>query len=181
SQASANGVLIDVITLATESRSIDDVVAELRAANGFVVVTGTYWGSWGSPLQRFFEVMTPWEATDVFLGKPVGAVVTMESVSGAEVGARLLSTMNLLGCAIVPLGLVVLSRIGRLVEDDPAYSDVWQVTDIDILIENLALSTSARSRIERWPTEVIPQIEGAYPAPGALNTGLRNGVFVRQT
>lgn len=177
-QATACGIAADTITLATESRAIDDVVAQVRAASGFVVLTGTYWGSWGSPLQRFFEVMTPWEATDAFLGKPAGAVVTMESVSGAEVGSRLLSTMNLLGCAIVPLGLVALSRVGRVVEGDPAFCDVWQASDIDILTENLVAAIAVPSRVKGWPTEVVARLEGAYPAPGALDMRLRQGVFV---
>src|ERR1043166_5652278 len=73
----------DVAVEYVELRDVEDVKgleARMRAADGFVVASGTYWQSWGSPLQRFFEEGTDWELSDVWLGKPVCTLVTMHSV-----------------------------------------------------------------------------------------------------
>ena len=59
---------ITQVTLATYAGTVEAMVDKVRAADAFLFVTGTYWGSWGSPLQRFLEVLTPLEATDAFLG-----------------------------------------------------------------------------------------------------------------
>src|SRR6478736_9738222 len=67
----------DVAVDYVELRGVEDVramEARMRAAQGFVVARGTYWQSWGSPLQRFFEQGTDWELSDVWLGKPVAAL-----------------------------------------------------------------------------------------------------------
>ena len=44
-----------------ELKNIDDALtleSRIRAADGYIVGTGTYWQSWGSPLQRFLEQTT---------------------------------------------------------------------------------------------------------------------------
>src|SRR5690349_9823672 len=51
----------------------------LRSSAGFVFATGTYWDSWGSPLQRFLEDFTETEAGETWLGKPAACLVTMHS------------------------------------------------------------------------------------------------------
>src|SRR4051812_13935515 len=74
----------DHVTLADYAGTVDALRERIRAAKQIVIGTGTYWSSWGSPLQRFIEVMTSDEATEVFMGKPLGVVVTMDSVGGAD-------------------------------------------------------------------------------------------------
>src|SRR5262249_48834558 len=64
------GVAVDHVALAGYRGSVEQMATRLRAADGLLVGSGTYWGSWGSPLQQFLELMTPYEATDVFLAKP---------------------------------------------------------------------------------------------------------------
>ena len=53
---------IEVATL--KNQSTDAALASLQGADGMVFVTGTYWDSWGSPLQRFLEEATSAEGTD---------------------------------------------------------------------------------------------------------------------
>jgi NAD(P)H-dependent FMN reductase len=173
-RAEALGHSVDCVVLATLGGSVQALVDRLARADGFVVVTGTYWGSWGSPLQRFFEHLTPCEATPVFLGKPCAAVVSMDSVSGAEVGARLLSVLNLFGCAVVPLGLVALSRVGRVVEHDADYADVWQLRDVDVLVENVsrAMSTTTKPTVAWEVHRDSAALDLDYRAPGALAVGV---------
>ena len=39
----------------SEDRSFLSFEPEIRSSNGFIFGTGTYWDSWGSPMQRFFS------------------------------------------------------------------------------------------------------------------------------
>src|SRR4051812_35078991 len=73
-------VAVTTVSLCDWTGTTDDLVARVDRADGLLLATGTYWSSWGSPLQRFLEVLTPHEASPVLLGKPVAAVVTMDSV-----------------------------------------------------------------------------------------------------
>lgn len=151
---------VDYIALGSFRGTVPELAERLRAADAFVFGTGTYWNSWGSPLQRFLEVMTPYEATDVFAFKPASVVVTMDATGGAEVAARLSSTLSCLGCAVPPFGWLVLSRVAAALESRAPEEtrDVWNATDLDVLGANLlAAATHAaqtpRDAFRAWPVE----------------------------
>ena len=163
---------VTMLTLAEHTGTIEDVVALVEAADAFVLGTGTYWGSWGSPLQRFLEVMTPHEASALFVGKPVAAVVTMDSVGGVDVGLRLLGAFTLLGCLVPPFPLVVLSRVGSAVRELPGFDDVWQLKDLAVLVDNLRACSDLRARFSTWPIEKARTLHGPWPHGGALDLGL---------
>jgi NAD(P)H-dependent FMN reductase len=166
--AEAAGLAVDEIALSTYVGTIDALLDRVARADALLVGTGTYWSSWGSPLQRFLEVATSLEATDALLGKPVGVVVTMDSVGGVDVAARLLGTFALLGCAQPPFPMVVLSRIGARVQDD----DVWSARDVAILVDNLAAMLRAeRPAYRRWPVTSADRPSGEWPAWGPLDVG----------
>ena len=99
--------------LASSTLSINESVQLLRQANGIVFVTGTYWDSWGSPLQKFLEDLTPWECSDVWLGKPAAVVVSMQEVGGKAVLSRLQGVLSSLGCIIPPCSGMVYSHVGQ--------------------------------------------------------------------
>lgn len=161
------------VVLSDYAGTVEALVDELAAADGFLVGTGTYWSSWGSPLQRFLEVMTGLECSDVFLGKPVGVVVTMDSVGGVDVATRLLGTFGKLGCTTPPLPLVVLSRIAALLQGTPSDMDLWQLEDLEVLVANLALAARAeRPRWRTWTVERAPMPRGPFPAAGRLELGV---------
>lgn len=172
----AGDVDVSRVTLAGFRGTVEDMVDDLRAADAFLVATGTYWGSWGSPLQRFLEVVTPLEASDIFLGKPVACVVTMDSAGGVEVGTRLLGTFALLGCQVPPFPLVVLSRTATAVDGRPGFDDVWQERDLEVLVHNLKVAAAAgrseRSRFRAWSVDKGRLPSGPWPATGALDIGL---------
>ncbi len=96
------GYEIDHIEL-KDVADISSLEDRLNRADGFVVATGTYWQSWGSPMQRFLEGATKWEASPMFLGKPVFTIVTMHSMGGFEVMSRLQTNFNMFGMFIPPL------------------------------------------------------------------------------
>lgn len=165
----------DPLCLADYSGTVEALADRLSSADGFLIGSGVYWGSWGSPLQRFLEVMTSYELSPCFLGKPAGALISADSVGGLDVAQRLLGAFSLLGCSIPPLASVVLSRAGcAAAESDPeANADVWQVADVSVLVNNLILARAfAETRWATWPVRKLTRIRGNYPAQGALAEGL---------
>ncbi|MBM4279315.1 MAG: NAD(P)H-dependent oxidoreductase [Deltaproteobacteria bacterium] len=168
----AHGDEVDELVLATCEEDLDAIRARLVAADVFVFGTGTYWSSWGSPLQRFLELATPWEAGPEFVGKPAIALVTMDSVGGVDVAARLLTTLSLLGCCVPPFGTVVLSRTGQAVVDQPGFEDVWRLDDVDVAVANLRALADVRGRFTAWPVERARAVHGVFPRPGRLDLGL---------
>src|SRR5690606_36018432 len=69
-------------------------------AQGIIFLSGTYWDSWGSPLQVFLEKTTTWETGDLLLGKPAGVIITMHSVGGKSILSRLQGVLNTQGLII---------------------------------------------------------------------------------
>jgi chromate reductase len=161
------------LVLATYEAAVEDIANELRAADGLLVGTGVYWGSWGSPLQRFLEVMTTFEASSLFVGKPVGVVVTMDSVGGSDVAQRLLGVFSTLGCLVPPMPMVVVSRVAACLNGVPGNEDVWQVEDLSPLLQNLVLAMTAAGLPWRtWPVVKTAAVTGRYPANGVLDLGV---------
>ena len=171
----ADGWQAHALCLADYAGSIEALASELSAADAFLIGSGVYWGSWGSPLQRFLEVMSGYELSPCFRGKPAGAVISADSVGGLDVAQRLLGAFSLLGCLVPPLSTVVVSRAAQAATDaDPeANSDVWQIDDLDVVVQNLVLARSLRALPwATWPVRKLPRLEGAYPSHGALGAGL---------
>jgi multimeric flavodoxin WrbA len=169
------------VVLASYQGTVEELAAELRAADGLVIGTGVYWGSWGSPFQRFLEIMTAFEVSDLFVGKAAGVIVSMDSVGGSDVAHRLVGVLATLGCLIPPLGMVVVSRIGVEVKDAPGNGDVWQVEDLESLMKNLVIGTSlARLPWQEWPVVRLNPVSGAYPASGILELGAPLFTSVRE-
>lgn len=142
-------VTVDHVVLA----EVEDVPAlrdRLRAADGFVVASGTYWQSWGSPLQRFFEQATPWELTDVWVGKPVTVLVTMHSVGGAEVMARIMAVVNMLGAFVPPLCAMAYSRVGHLLREVAEEEDTWDVEDVAVMAANFCAAMRGEKATAVW-------------------------------
>jgi NAD(P)H-dependent FMN reductase len=165
----------DVLCLADYSGSIAALAERLLAADAFLIGSGVYWGSWGSPLQRFLEVMSGYELSACFLGKPAGAVISADSVGGLDIAQRLLGAFTLLGCLIPPLSTVVVSRAACAASDaDPeANADVWQIDDLDVVVSNLIAAQALRALPwATWPVRKLAKLEGAYPSHGALAAGL---------
>ena len=160
------------IDLAEFKGDVSVLVDSVRAADILLFGSGVYWSSWGSPLQRFLEVMTPHEATDVFVGKSVGVVLTMDSVGGTDVAARLLFALSLFGCTSPPFAAVVLSRISELSAAQVDSDDVWQPADLHTLLDNLVLQAASRPAYKLWPVVAANVVDGVWPLPGPLDLGL---------
>jgi len=166
----------DTLTLAEYGGSVEGLAERLLAADALLFGSGVYWGSWGSPLQRFLEVMSSYELSACFLGKPVAALISADSVGGLDVAQRLLGACSLLGCVVPPLSTAVVSRVATAaIEADPeANADVWHADDLGVVINNLLVAAKALrgASWSTWPVKQLPRVEGPYPAQGALASGL---------
>ena len=170
-----SGWQTDTLCLADYAGSVETLAERLFAADAFLIGSGVYWGSCGSPLQRFLEVMTSYELSPCFLGKPAGAVISADSIGGLDVAQRLLGAFSLLGCIVPPLSTVVVSRAACAASElaPEANADVWQVTDLDVVVQNLLLACSFRTLPWRtWPVRELARVEGTYPTHGPLTAGL---------
>ena len=125
----------------------------LREAKAFVFVTGTYWDSWGSPLQRFLEDSTRFEGSDLWLGKPAAILVTMHSVGGKEILSRLQGVLSSLGLLIPPMSGMVYSLANHLALRAGGDEDFWRPDDLKIIAHNLLVATGHRKGWRRWPVE----------------------------
>ncbi len=139
-------------------RNMVDEEQRFRAADGFVFTTGTYWQSWSSYAQRFFEEVTLWEGTDIWLGKPMCTLVTMHSVGGLEVLSRLQANFLLLGAFIPPMcGLVysyVNHRAFAVPEKEHEGLDMWGLQDVPVVAHNLLEAINKTHNYRSWEVDV---------------------------
>ena len=130
--------------------------ADLLAADGVIFVSGTYWDSWGSPLQEFLEKATELEGSDVILGKPCAAFILMHSVGGKGVLSRLQGVLSTLGFLIPPMSGMVYSSIGHQAlgkAQKAVDQDIWHLDDIKLILTNLRTSLEIRKEWTSWPVD----------------------------
>lgn len=128
----------------------------LRESAGFVFLTGTYWDSWGSPLQVFFEQSTDLEAGEIWLGKPAAVVVSMHTVGGKEVASRLQGVLNTFGLYIPPMSAMVYSLANHLalqIPENDFTEDFWCLQDLDIIAHNLTAGVRGERDFKSWPVD----------------------------
>lgn len=144
-----------VIHLA-EDKDYNRIEKAVFEADAFIFITGTYWDSWGSPLQEFLEMATEWEGKSHFFSKPVAVVVGMHSVGGKSVLSRLLGVLNSFGAWIPPFcGIVFSLAAQEALDSNSKYSaDLWQPKDLKVLLNNLyqavQLTSPARKQMTSW-------------------------------
>ncbi len=133
------------------------VFASIEKAQGFIFVTGTYWDSWGSPLQIFLENVTPLEGESAFLGKPAVVLVLNHSVGGKGVLSRLQGVLSTLGCFIPPMSGMVYSWVSQQVlkkaSVGDAQSDLWSLEDLTQILENFKKALQIQVKWTSWPVD----------------------------
>lgn len=128
----------------------------LSRSDGFVFTTGTYWDSWGSPLQEFFEKATEIEASDIWLGKPAAVLVTMHSVGGKEILSRLQGVLSTLGLLIPPMSGMAFSLATYLAlqKDTRDFAaDFWQPKDLEVIAHNLMQAIGRTNQWRSWEVD----------------------------
>lgn len=129
---------------------------DIEKASGFIFVTGTYWDSWGSPLQEFLEEMTDLEGTPAFVGKPCAVFVLNHSVGGKAVLSRLQGVLSTFGCLIPPMSGMVYSLVTKLALKNSKSAhkdDLWTPDDIPMILENFKLALDIKIKWQTWPVD----------------------------
>ena len=136
-----------------------EVLAKLAGCSGYILLTGTYWDSWGSPLQRFLEEATFTEGTDLWLGKPVVVIASAHSVGAKGVLSRLQGVLNTLGCLIPPMSGLVLTAASQQALENPPESapshrdDFWSLRDLPVILHNLITAIEGKGRYQCWEVD----------------------------
>lgn len=135
-----------------------DLKDKLNWADGFIFTTGTYWDSWGSPMQIFLETSTKFEASNLFLYKPASVLVSMHFVGGKEILSRLQGVLNTIGLAIPPMtgfvyGLSTHIALRKTETDQDFSLDFWSLEDIEIVVHNLITAVNNRKDFKTWPVD----------------------------
>lgn len=135
----------------------NSVKRSIKKSDCLIFATGTYWDSWGSPMQQLFEKMTVLEGSKYLVGKPACAIVTMHSVGGKEVVSRILGNLVSLGCMIPPFAGFAYSYADHIahrsrISGKKLLDDVWHIQDLHSLLNNLikAASIEPKPGYEVW-------------------------------
>lgn len=148
---------VDEIVLKSDA-DYDKHIRTITAAKGIIIGTGTYWDTWGSPLQAFLEAVTETEGGSAWLGKPLSVIVTMHSVGGKGVLSRLQGVMNTFGCSIPPMSGLLYSQVShRLLQVDEIgemADDMWSLDDLEIVAHNLAVAVKGGGEYRSWPVDL---------------------------
>ncbi|KHD88737.1 MAG: hypothetical protein OM95_07445 [Bdellovibrio sp. ArHS] len=145
---------VDVVHLKKTSYGMG-LKKKISAADAFVFVTGTYWDSWGSPLQKLLEEMTELEGTPALMGKPCSVFVLMHSVGGKSVLSRLQGVLSTMGLLIPPMSGMVYSLLSEeaLRGTSSHKADFWQKEDAELILLNLIKACDCRVDWVTWPVD----------------------------
>lgn len=118
-------------------------------------MTGTYWDSWGSPLQKFLEDFTDYEVRESILGKPAGVITLMHSVGGKEVLSRLQGVLSSMGFLIPPLTGMTCSLATEIAaKKNPQHAkDFWTLGDLEIVLQNIRAAAELEKPWSAWPVD----------------------------
>lgn len=145
---------VETLHLATDRRTPDEIEGLLTASDGFVFATGTYWDSWGSPLQVFLEQVTRLEAGPAWLGKPAAVVVTVHLVGGKGVLTRLQGVLSTLGLLLPPMTGFVYSLAAHLaLQHSAGHADFWHPDDLAVVAHNLLEALRGGRDWRAWPVD----------------------------
>lgn len=125
----------------------------IDSVDAIVFLTGTYWDSWSSHAQIFFEEMTEFEGSKTFLGKPVICIVTMHSVGGKGILSRLQGIFNTLGMLIPPMSGLVYSLANQeaIKTENTFAEDLWSLDDLPFIVNNLTEALKHNANYSAWP------------------------------
>lgn len=146
--------VVQLKDLLDKKLSFNDLKSKIKKADAFIFTSGTYWDSWGSPMQYFLELATEFEASDIFLGKPAGVIITMHSVGGKGVLSRLQGVLSSMGMLIPPMSGMAYSLSQHLaLETQSSFAeDFWSLEDLNIIVHNI-LASLGNKKFQKWPVD----------------------------
>lgn len=135
------------------SRQLRDKILDAQAV---IFTTGTYWDSWGSPLQKLLEEMTEIEGHKELMGKPCAVFVFMHSIGGKGILSRLQGVLSTFGFLVPPMSGMVYSLVSdiALKSKSSHADDFWHLNDADLIIENLIRAAETKIEWKIWPVDM---------------------------
>jgi chromate reductase len=119
------------------------------SADAYLFITGTYWDSCGSPMQKFIEDFTHLECDARIVGKPVGVIVLCHTVGGKSVLSRLQGILSCEGFLIPPLTGMVVARDSIKSDSE----DSWTLADMDTVLKNICKAAKINVQWAVWPVD----------------------------
>ena len=143
---------VSTITLA-KPKARTQALKEILKADAVVFISGTYWDSWGSPMQAFFEDLTALEGHPELIGKPCACIVLMHSVGGKSILSRMQGVLNTMGFLIPPMSGLVYSLVNQLAAKTKSNHapDFWSPEDWFAILENLRVAQNQKAQWKAWP------------------------------
>jgi NAD(P)H-dependent FMN reductase len=148
---------VEVVTL-LDIKTFKGLLKKIEEADGVIFVTGTYWDSWGSPLQRLLENCSDLEGSEKLMGKPCACFVLKHSVGGKGVLSRLQGVLSTMGFLIPPMSGMVYSLVSDLAlkgKSSRHKDDFWELGDVKRVIENFELSLNIEVPWKAWPVDRV--------------------------
>jgi hypothetical protein len=140
-----------------------------KNSDAFIFCSGTYWDSWGSPMQLLFEKMTQIEGKKHLLGKPAAVVVTMHSVGGKELVSKMAGVLCSMGCVIPPFCGFAYSYADHVAhksrnseKSKKLLDDVWSIDDLSALLHNLLSYANKSFDWQVWDFLDTQALDPAY-------------------
>lgn len=137
---------------------LDRMLSEASKADAFIFGTGTYWDSWGSPLQKFFELTSSTEGESYWLGKPVGTIVTAHAVGAKGILSRLFGVLNVYGMLIPPLAGLAYTYVNQVAlpkAPEDLQKELWTADDVEIVCHNLLEALHGGKNWKQWPVDNV--------------------------
>ena len=122
---------------------------DIVEADAWLLLTGTYWDSCGSIMQKFFEDFTHLECKPEIMGMPAGVITMNHCVGGKAVLSRLQGVLSCMGFLIPPLTGMVISRDSINSDSE----DSWSLADIDTVLKNLQIASMYHIPWKTWPVD----------------------------
>lgn len=150
---------------------VDSVLEAFKAAPAVVLASGTYWDSPGHHMQRLIEALSTIEAKPEVVGKPIGLLMTSESIGSKVTLNTLQGVLNSMGFFVPPMCAIGIERATELIDKitmPPGFgppNDVWTMVDLPVMAKNLTTAMEAAGLPweawekgplrPRWPIEPV--------------------------
>ena len=135
--------------------TMDRILEAVTAADGFIFGTGTYWDSWGSPMQTFLEMTAHTEGEDLWVGKPAGVIVTAHAVGAKGIVSRLLGVLNVYGMVIPPFAGIAYTWANDVAlphASDHLRNELWTPNDVAVICHNVLEVAKGTNEWMHWPS-----------------------------
>lgn len=142
--------------------SLERITEEAKKADAFIFGTGTYWDSWGSPMQRFFEETAATEGEDIWVGKPAGVIVTAHAVGGKGILSRLFGILNVYGMMIPPYSGICYTYVNHhalQTAPDGLRAELWKFEDVGVVCHNVLEALKSGKDWKSWGCAKVGGVE----------------------